>query len=74
MKSFGELVRHLSNKFFPGRPVPVSYECSVCGIAVALIGGQIIRPCAHKDAGVAANISATAYGLGSAQAAKILGP
>ncbi len=38
------------------------YTCKECGIAVILIDGKIIRPCKHTDAGVIADMSATAYG------------
>jgi len=43
------------------------YTCKECGVAVIIVDGKAIRPCSHKEAGVTANITAKAYGVGSAK-------
>ena len=43
------------------------YLCSLCNEPVFLIKDRVYKPCAHTDAAVLANISATAYGAGSAE-------
>lgn len=43
------------------------YLCSLCNEPVFLIEDRVYKPCAHTDAPVLANISATAYGAGSAK-------
>lgn len=40
----------------------IEYRCAVCGVKVEVIDGEFVRPCDHKDAGVTASMSATAYG------------
>ena len=43
------------------------YLCSLCNEPVFFIEPHIYKPCGHKSAPVLANLSATAYGAGSAK-------
>jgi hypothetical protein len=40
----------------------VIYTCTECAMPVIMLDGNIIRACEHKEAGVAAEMSATCYG------------
>ena len=41
------------------------FTCSHCGAPAQMIEGKISRSCSHYDSGVAANLTATAYGSAS---------
>jgi len=42
-----------------------TYTCSVCGLGVILLEGQLIRGCEHKDAPVNAAVRAKIQGKSS---------
>lgn len=42
-----------------------SFTCSQCGAPAQMIDGSISRSCSHEGAGVAADLTATAYGSAS---------
>ncbi len=46
------------------------YFCSKCNVRVIVRDNSIIRPCAHKDATVIADLSATVYGIGAVHTLK----
>ena len=73
MPDFRNIAKAIIAKILPKRPVPIAYSCSTCGVTAAVLDGTVVRPCEHKTAGVVADISATAYGIGSAKAKQILG-
>ena len=40
----------------------IKYTCVKCDAPVDMVGTQAIRTCDHHDVGIAAKLSATAYG------------
>jgi hypothetical protein len=48
-------------------PVAIAYSCGACGSRVTIVDGAAIRDCgAHDNMAIHADMTATAYGVGSA--------
>jgi len=69
--NFRKAINEITSRIFGKKAAPIVYKCAECDVsALVIVEGEtttVVRPCKHDKAGVVADMSATAYGIGSAK-------